>query len=206
MDYIMPISHLKGEDNMGGVVSLQLASKTDIAFVPEPINGVVYGDIIFNAGAGWTEWKFTQQSGGIKSASRSSREGPTKSNSFPFKIPKDRPALRQMLAQAEHDEFIVMFKYANGKRKIFGLPDAPVRFEFDHDSGSNFADGNFYSARFYFDGPDNIYFYEGAIATAPPGAAPAIVKVNGVVVASLQPGETADFDTPFSFDLQIIGT
>lgn len=191
---------------MGGIVDIQVARKHDVLTIPDPVEGVVYGDITFKPGTGFVQWQVTQQSAGIRSNSRTTREGPSKSNQLPLRIPKDRALVRRMLDLAENDEFIVLFKYPTSKLKLFGLLDAPVRFEYDHDGGTNFADGNFYNARFYFEGPDNTYFYEGAIATPPPGASPAVVRVNGEVVASLLPGESINFDTDFDFDFEIVGT
>lgn len=104
-----------------------------------------------------------------------------------------------MLELAEEDEFIVLFKYANGKRKLFGTLDRPVRFTFDHDAGSSFAAGNFNNCEFYFDGPSNIYFYDGNIEPAPPGANPALVRFNGAIIAALQPGESLNIESDFGF-------
>lgn len=206
MSYLTSISRLSQADNIGGILTIQVARKVDIESMSDPVDGVVYGDITFFPGAGFATWDVTGESASAQSRSRTSREGPSKGNRLPFVVPRDRPELRRMFELGEEDEFIVVYKYPNGKQRIFGLIDAPVRFRFDHDSGGSHADLNHYSCEFFYDGPDNMFEYQGAISTAPGGAAPATVTVNGLAVASLQPGETINFDTDFDFDFQIVGT
>jgi hypothetical protein len=94
----------------------------------------------------------------------------------------------------------VLFKDANGQQKIFGLLDRPVSFRFSHSSGNNVAAKNGYECEFYYDGPENMFEYNGAIAQAPAGPAPAVVQFNGVAIASLQPGETLNIISEYSFD------
>lgn len=206
MSYLSPISRLSQADNLGGILTIQVARKVDISLMSDPVDGVVYGDITFFPGTGFITWDVTGETARATSQNRTSREGPSKGNRLPFVVPKDRPELRRMFEMAEEDELVVLYKDANGKQRIFGLLDAPVRFRFDHDSGGSHADLNHYRCEFYYDGPDNMFEYQGAISAAPGGAAPATVTVNGVTVASLQPGETINFDTDFEFDFQIVGT
>lgn len=206
MSYLSAIARLSQSDNLGGILTIQVARKVDIESMPDPVDGVVYGDITFFAGAGFVAWEVTGESARATSQSRTSREGASKGNRLPFVVPKDRADLRRMFELAEEDELVVLYKDATGKQRLFGHLDAPVRFRFDHDSGGSHADLNHYSCEFYYDGPDNMYEYNGAISSAPGGAAPVIVRVNGVVVASGQPGDIIDFDTDFEFDFQIVGT
>lgn len=206
MSYLQSISRLSQADNLGGILTIQVARKVDISSMSDPVDGVVYGDIIFFPGAGFVTWDVTSESPSANTRSRTTREGPSKDNRLTFVVPKDRPELRRMFEMAEEDELLVLYKYANGKQRIFGLLDAPVQFRFDHDSGGSHADLNHYSCELFYDGPDNMFEYQGSITAAPAGAAPATVTVNGVSVASLQPGQTINFDTDFEFDFQIVGT
>lgn len=206
MSYLQSISRLSGVDNLGGILTIIVMRADEVESMGDPVDGSVYGDIVMKAGKSPVTWAVTTESARSQSASRTSREGPTKSNKLPFVIPKDRPELQSMLAKAEDDNFIVQYCDSNGKQKVFGTLDAPVRFSYDHDTGASFSNLNSYDCRFYFDGPDNLYHYNGAIPTPTPGSAPAIVRVNGVVVASLAPGESINFDTDFDFDFAIIGT
>lgn len=205
MSYLQTISRLS-QDNLGGILTIQVGRKVDISAMSDPVDGVVYGDITFFPGAGFVTWEVTGESASANSKSRTSREGPSKGNLLAFTVPKDRPELRRMFELAEEDELVVLYKYANGRQRIFGLLNAPVRFRFDHDSGGSHADLNHYRCEFYYDGPDNMFEYQGAISGAPAGAAPAIVNVNGVTIASLLPGEVLNLDSDFDFDFEIVGT
>lgn len=206
MSYLSAIARLSQSDNLGGILTIQVARKVDIESMSDPVDGVVYGDITFFAGAGFVTWEVTGESARATSRSRASREGPSKGNRLPFVVPKDRADLRRMFELAEEDELVVLYKDATGKQRLFGHLDAPVRFRFDHDSGGSHADLNHYECEFYYDGPDNMFEYNGAISAAPSGGAPAVVNVNGVTIASLQPGETLNLDSDFDFDFQIVGT
>ncbi len=108
-----------------------------------------------------------------------------------------------MLDKAEYDEFIVSYLDSNGTSKIYGLVYKPVRFRFNH-SSATFNGVAGYECEFYFDGPDNTYFYEGT-TPAPSGTAPAIVKyAGGEIIAQLYPGDQLIVTTPFeveSFEL-----
>jgi hypothetical protein len=205
MSYLQNISSLSS-DNLGGIIDIRIVRKADVASIPAPINGAIYGDIVLKAGKSFVQWRVTLQSPKITSASKTSREGTSRTNSLGFIVPKDRREIHQMFDQASEDEFIVLYRYTNSSWKIFGLLDSPVQFEYDHDSGGNIADRNQYEGRFYYEGPDNRFFYNAEIPAPATGAAPAVVIVNGVVVASLLPGETISFDTDFDFDFQIVGT
>lgn len=206
MSYLVDIARLSQSDNLGGILTIQVARKVDISSMSDPVDGVVFGEITFFAGTGFVSWEVTSESPSANTRSRSTREGPSKDNRLTFVVPKDRPELRRMFELAEEDELVVLYKYANGKQRIFGLLDAPVKFRFDHESGGSHADLNHYRCEFYYDGPDNMFEYNGAISAAPEGAAPVIVRVNGVVVAVGQSGDIIDFDTDFEFDFEIVGT
>lgn len=211
MSYLQNITRYKGIDNLGGIIDIRVARKSEIVSIPEPVNGIIYGEPVLAAGKSFVQWIATPESPKIKSNAKLSREGTARTNSIEFIVPRDRPELQQMFAQASEDEFILLYRYPNATWKLFGSIDCPVQFEYDHDSGSAYADRNEYGCRFYYEGPDNRYFYNyssipGDPATAPPGPAPVVVRVNGQVVASLTPGQSIDFDTDFEFDFLIVGT
>jgi hypothetical protein len=197
MSYLTSIARLSQADNLGGILTIQVARKVDIESMSDPVDGVVFGDITFFPGAGFVTWEVTGESPNANSRSRTSREGASKDNRLSFTVPKDRPELRRMFERAEEDELVVLYKYANGKQRIFGLLDAPVQFRFDHESGGSHSDLNHYRCEFYYDGPDNMFEYNGLISAAPAGAAPAVVKYNGVSIASLSPGEVLNITSEF---------
>lgn len=187
-------------------MSLQIVRAADVESIPTPVGGVIYGQVVFKAGAGWTIWEVSMESANVASTDRQSIHGHLKNNRLPFSVPKDRAGIKHQFELASEDEFIVTYVDGNGIRKLLGSLEAPLRFAFNHSTGSRFADSNAYSCSFFFEGPDNINEYPGTADPAPAGAAPAIVRVNGVVVASLAPGEVINFDTDFDFDFAIVGT
>lgn len=198
MGYVQPIKRLYKADNMGGLQQIQVCRKADIETIPEPSSGTIYGDIGFAEGAGFVPWEVTLETGSIQSQDSVTREGSGKRSSLSFSIPKGRSDLRDMFLRMERDEFIILFM-ENGKQKIFGQLHAPVLFSFSHESGKQVSDLNAYSGRFYYEGPDNVFDYNGDVGTPPTGPAPALVKFNGETIASLQPGETLDILSDYSF-------
>lgn len=203
MSYLQEISRLS-ERNIGGIIKIQVVRAADVLTFPDPVNGVIYGDITFPAGKGFTTWFATSQSARIFSEDRQSQEGPFKFNKLPFTVAKDKPGVKQQLNRALDDEFIVLFMDANGSTKIFGTPDHPVRFEFSHDSGDAHTARNAYSCQFVAEGPDNVYFYEGNIAAPTSGGSPVILEwydgATVTTIASAQPGDTIRINSRFVFD------
>jgi hypothetical protein len=203
VSYLQNISRLKGNANLGGLVEIRVARKADVTDIPLPIGGMITGDITFPEGKGFVTWLVTQESLSLKSNSRDSREGISKTNRLPFRVPLDQYNVRMMMEQAEEDEFIVLVKYPNGTYKLFGTLDGPVKFSFDHDSGTSHADGNFNNCEFYYDGPQNIFFYQGAIPAPIPGTGTSRVEyLSGDLIALLSPSDvltlTSDFHHAFT--------
>jgi hypothetical protein len=186
--------------NLGGIVSIWLARKADIISMPDPVDGTIYGDIEFEEGKGWIKWDVTLGTAGLSSRDQQSIDGVMHNNELPFRIPLDIPGMREMLLKASDDEFVVLYKDGSGKYKIFGLLEYPVLFSFSHSTGVDAPEGRFFTCRFYFQGPDNVFFYEGELDMAPPGDAPAIIKWNGEVIATLGPGQIINFISDFGYE------
>ena len=199
MSYLQSIGRLSGIDNIGGIITLQVMRASEVASMGDPIDGVIYGDITMKPGKASVTWAVTLETARTQSKSRNSREGAIKENQLPFIIPKDRATIKVMLDQAEEDEFIVTFTDTNGTKKVFGTLTTPVKFIFDHDSGAKFDSLNAYECRFYYEGPDNLYHYNGTVPSPIPGAAPAIFYFNGVAKASLQPGDNLYMTSEFGY-------
>jgi hypothetical protein len=200
MSFLKNILLLSGKSNMGGIIgSLYISRKADIESIPVPVNGVIYGDIVFKPGKSWVNWRVTLASGSATNDTRQTNEGSTKSNRLPFSIPRFDAALHDMFNACSEDEFIVLYKETNGKQKIFGLLQTPVRFSFTHNTGKEFANKNEFSCQFFYNGPENMFEYNGAIASPPAGPAPAVVRFNGVAIASLQSGDTLNIESDYSF-------
>jgi hypothetical protein len=209
MSYLKTITRANAGNalNLGGIVSVYVVRKRDVIAMARPSLGTIYGAITFEAGKGWIKWDMTIESAVLSSTDARSREGAYQVNELQFKIPKDIPGVRDMFEQASQDEFIVLIKDSQSKNKIFGHLDKPVRFAFGHSTGSTLAEGNFYQCKFYYEGPDNVFHYDGSIAIAPPGFVPALVKFKGsgrpdseaIVIGQLQPGETLMIESDFGF-------
>jgi hypothetical protein len=191
-------------DNLAGLIELRIIRAAEVSAIPAPVGGTVYGTITVLPGTGFVRWYATLETPRISTQTNQNREGQTKRNSLPFIIPKDRPDLRTILERMTEDEFILLFRYPSGTQKLFGQKHAPVKFSFDHDSGAEFSNRNGYECRFFYNGPDNIFFYPGTVTPAPAGPAPAIVNLNGNFLAQLLPGQTLNIDSDFDFtDFQI---
>ena len=204
MSYITAVKRLTG-DNLAGLLQLQVCRAADIVSIPEPVNNIIYGNIVFAAGAGMQPWDVTLESPKIQSQKSITKEGSTTRNTLPFSIPKDTAAVGDMLRRMEDDEFIVLFRYANGDQKIFGQKHAPVRFSYEHDSGDSFSSKNAYQCQFYYQGPDNIFFYPGTGGTPPAGAAPAQIRLNGTPWFTANPGQIVNVVSDFDFtDLEYL--
>lgn len=203
MSYLRTIRRLSATDNIGGIIQLQVARVADVIDVPEPIAGIIVGDITFQPGTGFVSWECRLESANMRSRTNASREGSVKANSLPFILPKDRQSIKAQLDQAEDDEFIVLYKDSNGSQVLFGTPNAPLRFRYDHSSGTSFDSLNAYEAEFYYEGPDNRSFYQGAVTTPPPGTGPSTVQhADGTLIATLNPSDelvfTSDFEHTFT--------
>ncbi len=199
MSYLQPINRLNAEGNLSGITRLQVARKSHVSTFPDPTGRTLYGTITFLPDTGFVNWDVTLETPRNRSQDQPTREGASKRKTIAFTIPKDREDLRTMLELAERDEFIVVLIDGNGKQKIVGTPWAPLLFSFAHDSGGAFNELNGYQCQFYYDGPDNEYFYPGTATPAPAGPSPALVRFNGTVIASLQPGEILDITSDYGF-------
>lgn len=176
---------------------MKVCRKADIASIPDPVGSEIFGDITFNGAGAFFLWEVTLSSARIQNPTTQTTEGATKKNTLPFSIPKDRSDLRDMFRMMEEDEFIVLF-VENGRQKIFGTLEKPVKFIASHDSGADIGDKNAIACQFYYSGPDNIFFYSGTGGVPPAGPAPSIVKFNGTTIASLAPGETLNINSDYS--------
>lgn len=199
MRYLSNIDRLK-ESNMGSIVELRVARAGDISDMNDPIDGVVYGDIDFIGDASFVLWRATSQTIGIQSSTRDSQEGNFKTSSLPFFISKDRDDIKAMLELAEDDLFVVLYKDANGKSKLFGNVNEPVRFKYDYNSGTGNGSRNGYQCQFYYEGPNNICFYDGDTPSPPSGPAGVLVRYNGVNKLVVPSGGILDITSEFEID------
>ncbi|MCZ8021205.1 MAG: hypothetical protein O9302_00300 [Cyclobacteriaceae bacterium] len=200
MSYLKNIARLSRKDNLGGLVDLRVCRKSDIASLPDAVNGAVYGNIVLKPGAiGFVNWQATMETPNMQSRGQRSREGESKRNQLRLSIPVDNPEVRQQLELATGDEFILLFTDSLGKQKIGGTLDAPFLFTFDHDSGSRMADGSFYNASFFYDGPDNIFFYNGTDPAPPATVGSAVVYFNDAPIAVLTAGQELRIYSEFGF-------
>jgi hypothetical protein len=199
MSYLQSIPAFSQSGNLGGIITMQVIRASDVQSMGEPVNGIIYDTIVLKEGKAFVNWSAILESARVRNTSRTTREGSSRQVPLNFMLPKDRPGIKAQLDQAEADEFIVLYTDTNGTQKIFGTLETPVRFEYDHDTGASFSNLNAYDCRFYYTGPDNLFHYNGTIPVPVPGSAPAVVRYNGVAIASLAPGETLNIESDFGF-------
>jgi hypothetical protein len=101
--YLQNINRLSAADNIGGLIEIQVARKAEVASIPAPVDGVVYGDIEMVGAAGFVTWQPSAINFGSDSAGKQSREGTSKGNIIRLLFPKDRATLRAMFEQATED-------------------------------------------------------------------------------------------------------
>ena len=206
MSYLNPITALSAQDNMGGLYQIKVCRKADIVSIPAPADGTIFGNATFKPGAGFISFDVTLDTARMQRQDQLTREGNTRRNSLPFTLPKGRASIEGILKKMVDDEFIVLF-FENGVQKMFGQLHAPVQFTYSHDTGRKVADLNAYECRFFYDGPDNVFFYSGTAGNPPVGAAPAVVRLNGTPVASLQGGQILDITSEYGIQyFQLVTT
>jgi hypothetical protein len=203
VSYLTTIARFSG-DNLGSLLKIQIARAADVAGMQDAIDGTVYGDILFNTGTGFVEWFLTTDTPRLLSEGQQSQEGEFKINRVEFALPKDRTDIKQLLNRMVNDEFVLLIEDANGNIKLFGQPWAPVRFRYTHDSGASGTEGNHYRCEFFYEGADNVYFYDGAIPAPPAGSPPVVIRWNDgesvQTIAQVLPGEVVTINSPFDYD------
>ncbi|HEY3406434.1 MAG TPA: hypothetical protein VGK59_23765 [Ohtaekwangia sp.] len=199
MSYLRNIKRLSRADNLGGILILKVARKDDIESIPDPVGSIISGNIVFKAGKGFVTWEATLESVRSQSNSRANREGTSRQNRITFTVPKDDALIKAQLDQAEGDEIIILITDGNGNNKLFGQLDLPVKLEYDHDSGATFGNLNHYQCSINYQGPNNIFFYSGAVTPQPAGTSPAIVQFStGELIASLNPSDVLVVSSDFT--------
>lgn len=189
---------------MGSLLELQVIRVVDVDVLPKLVDGVRYGDIEPKSGKNFFTWKVTKKTPRQTAANKTSFDGDFVDDLLSFVIPKDRANLRHMLSLAREDELLVLYKDGNGQQKGFGSLESPVRFRYSFDSGAASSGRNAYSCAFYSEGTANTWFYDGTVATAPTGPAPALVKKgDGTILASLAPGETFNITSGFRIGFRL---
>jgi len=203
MSYMKNISRLGG-DNLGGLIELKVAPASSISKIPDPVNGTVYGDVVFVAGFSWHTWQVQFNNLGITAKSKSSQEGNYRDYQLPFIIPGNNPEITRILRQAEQDQFIILVKDTENRQKIVGSLDAPLLFNCDFDSGRSARNLKGYECEFYSEAQEVDFFYEGGVAPPAGSVQPAMVlRGDGQVLAALQPGDIFYVTSGFSFGFRV---
>ena len=203
MSYLLNIDAFQG-DNMGSLLELQVIRITDIDTLPELVDGVRFGDIEPKSGKAFVTWSVTKNTPRARATGKTSFEGQFENDVVSFVIPKDQPTLRNMLNMTREDTLLLLYKDANGQTKGMGSLESPARFRFNFDSGAQTSQRNAYTCEFYSEGAANTWFYNGEVATAPSGPAPALVKDGeGNILAQLAPGETFNITSGFRIGFRL---
>ena len=207
MSYLNSIPSLEGE-NMPGLTLISLVRVPDILSFPDSYNGIATSALTFQEGKGWAVWAATYRTSSFSRRAQDTQEGVLTNQELPFIIPRHTPAITSMLRLAERDEFIVLFKDANGQEYLWGNPQKPVRFLFNQTTGSG-SGRNEYDCRLYSESSENILAYPvtfGSTPVDPSACKPVVIRrgsADGPVLAVVDAGSTVIITSPYSFGYQL---
>lgn len=143
--------------NMGGITRLYFCSKHDIQSISEP-DAQSRVTVTFKAGCSWNEIITTQEMVAFQDKSIRGAAGIYYEKQLTFFIPKDREDVQVYLSSFCQALIICRYKDANGKYKIIGDPNFPLRFEFRLEVPSQVKDLNGYFGVFSGVGLNPSYF------------------------------------------------
>jgi hypothetical protein len=207
MSYLNSIPYLETE-NLSGLTLISLIRVPDVLQFPDSYNGIATSAIIFKEGKGWSAWAATYRTSSFSRRAQDTQEGVLTNQELPFIIPRYTPAITSMLRLAERDEFIILFKDANGQEYLWGNPQKPVRFLFDQSTGSG-SGRNQYECKFYSESSENILAYPvtfGTVPADPNACRPVVIRrgsSTGPVLAVAAAGSTVIITSPYSFGYEL---
>ena len=115
--------------NMGGITRLFYCSKHDVQSISEA-DAQSKVTVTFKAGCSWSEIITTQETVSFEDKSIRGASGVYYEKQLALFIPKDREDVQGHLRGLGQALIICRYKDANGKYKIIGDLDFPLRFEF----------------------------------------------------------------------------
>ena len=191
-------------DNFGGVDRFWFTPESAIDYVDD--NGLV----VLKEGRVWYLGKATKYSLDFSCPAKEKRGGTLYDPRLTGLISKVTPELKEVLKSMSGNRYIIIYKDKNGYLFQAGIPAEALRFEFEEFTGDSPAAKN--GVRFSFKGTtrQEPVHYNREIVTDTPGggsspdAPPAIIKINGNIVAFVQPGATYEINSDFTLEYQLM--
>jgi hypothetical protein len=133
-------------------------------------------------------------------------EGKLQKYDLNFEVPKADFDNNSLLSTMKNDYFIVIFRDSNGRVKVFGYLENPVRFTSEHSTGSSARGKNGYACKFYTEGTTEVVSFYGfempAIANEQFIGKPVTIKKNGQTIAIVPAGSVYEIPPTEWDDLQ----
>lgn len=202
-------------DNLGGLSLFYYADADDIAYIPAAINGIISDDILMKEGKVFYAFRATQGTLGFSEPMKENRIGSLYSPEFKGFVPKDTPQLQQAFAEITGRRLVILYRDNNGQWKLVSSKAYWLTFERSLDTGTAASSRNGLGFSFKGDTPEAAPFYTGAFTVSETGIiSPPVVPVNGgvcriirgdgLLLATLTPGQDLIIESGFSFGFRII--
>jgi len=120
-----------GQHNMGSVQKIEFCDVTLISSIPRMQNQLISDPIVFSAGGSWTEIYFTKETSGLSEQEKTSEQGPHYDILINGLLPKRAQATDGQMVDLHGTEFVVKITDGNGKVKLVGSKDSPLRLQTD---------------------------------------------------------------------------
>ncbi|MDJ1480264.1 hypothetical protein QNI16_07195 [Cytophagaceae bacterium YF14B1] len=208
------INQLPG-DNLGGLEQFFYADADEIDSIAPAVNGVITPDILMKSGKVFYSFRPSQGTLGFKEQQKDTKGGAIFTSELKGYVPRDSPELQSALLDMYNRRLVVIYRDNNGLLKLVGDKNFWLTFEADLDTGTNPTNRNGISFSFKGEGPNPAPFYGGAYTVdgsgtiSPPVTPPAngfcrILRGDGVLLATLLPGQDAIIESGFSFVVRSI--
>ena len=200
MDLDFPVT---GE-NYGGVDRFWFAEEEDISGVNDLGNIVLKPGKVWNLGRGI---KHTMQ---LDIKGKIERGGVLFDIQLGGEIAQYRPALEGLLAQMREKRFALLVKDRNGYVMQFGRPGEYFRFGTNQKTGNLPSDRNGYQFQFVGSMKAQPISFNSIIVDNPdipapePDGDPVRIYLNGLLVATVNPGGTFAITTEFTLEYAIL--
>lgn len=202
-------------DNLGGVSLFYYADADDIVYIPAAINGIISDDIVMKEGKVFYAFRATQGTLGFSEPMKENRIGSLFSPELKGFVPKDTPQLQAAFSEIAGRRIVILYRDNNGQLKLVGSKSYWLIFEQDLDTGISAASRNGVGFSFKGDSPEPAPFFTGSFTVAQTGViSPPVTPVNGgvcriirgdgLLLATLVPGQDFIIESGFGFGFRII--
>ena len=137
---------------MGGLYTFKFIPASDVASIPEAVNGAIYYPVVLKPDARWFDGYCTQETMSFSDRQQDDGHGAYHKKQFAGNVPKDRPELSNVFNDLKDGRYILDIIDNNGTRKLVGTIDEPLDFSSDVDSKAAVSARNEYKIMFAGDG------------------------------------------------------